>query len=179
MRSDTNLEGEGKAMWKILVIAMLWLLLPLARAATPSPGIQVSEAWTRATAPHAPSAVGYLTLTNTGTRADRLISASSPAAARVELHESRMDGGVMRMRKLDGLDLPAGASVTLAPGGTHLMLIGPTQPLVAGQAITLTLRFAHAPPQNVQLQVRPLGVDGPGGQTDGMQHMHGLHGQAR
>ncbi|MDQ1120066.1 MULTISPECIES: copper chaperone PCu(A)C [Pseudoxanthomonas] len=156
-------------MGKIIITAAMLLLSALAQAATPGSGIQVRAAWTRATPPQAPSAAGYLTLVNSGAQADRLVSVSSPAATRVELHESRMDGGVMRMRRLEGLDLPAGATVALAPSGTHLMLIGPRQPLVAGQTIELVLRFAHAPAQTVRLQVRPIDAAGPA------DDMHGMH----
>ncbi len=155
-------------MFKTIVIAGLLGLLPVAQAATPSPAIQVREAWTRATPPHAPTAVGYLTLVNTAAQADRLVRARSPAAARVELHESAMQGGVMRMRQVDGVDLPAGATVSLAPSGTHLMLVAPTGPLVAGQQVEVTLSFAHAPDLVVHLKVMPLGAAGP-------HDMHDMH----
>lgn len=156
-------------MFKTIITAALLTLFPLAQAATPT-GIAIHQAWTRATPPQAPTAAGYLTLVNTGAKADRLVSVTSPAAARVEVHESSMAGGVMRMRKVDGVDLPAGATVALAPSGTHLMLIGPKQPLVAGQSIELKLAFAHAPAQIVQLKVLPLGAAAPADDA-----MHGMH----
>ncbi|TMN25283.1 copper chaperone PCu(A)C [Pseudoxanthomonas sp. X-1] len=156
-------------MGKTIITAAMLLLATLAQAAGSSSTIQVREAWTRATPPQAPSAAGYLTLVNAGAEADRLLLVSSPMAARVEIHESRMDGGVMRMRRLDGLDLPAGATVALAPSGAHLMLIGPRQPLLAGQAIEVVLRFARAPAQTVRLQVRPIDATAPAAD------MHGMH----
>ena len=86
----------------------------------------------------------------------------------------RMDGDVMRMRELpDGLALPAGRAVTLAPGGYHIMLMNLRQPLVAGQRIPVQLRFRDAPPLDVELQVAPVGAQGPampamgGGNTSG------------
>jgi len=144
-------------MLKTLCIAALLSLALFAHAATPAPTVQVQQAWMRASPPHAPTAAGYLTLVNTGTQADRLLSVSSEAAERVELHGSELQGGVMRMRMLgDGLALPAGARVALAPSGTHLMFIAPRQPLVAGQTVRAILHFEHAAPQAVDFQVLPL-----------------------
>lgn len=135
----------------------LSLLLPApAPAATPST-VQVGQAWIRATPPGAPTAAGYLTLVNAGAQADRLLSVSSEAAERVELHGSELRGGVMRMRMLgDGLELPAGTRVDLAPSGTHLMFIAPRRPLLAGDTVRATLRFGHAAPQEVEFKVMPI-----------------------
>lgn len=126
-------------------------------AATPAASpIRVTQAWIRATPPQASTAAGYLTVVNTGTQADRLVAVASALAERAEMHENSMAGGVMRMRKVEGVDLPAGATVVLAPSGTHLMFIAPRQPLVAGQQIQVTLSFAHAPAQQVIFKVVPL-----------------------
>ena len=94
----------------------------------------------------------YLTLTS-GT-VDRLLSASSPQANLVQIHASRIESGMMMMSELrDGLPLPAGAPVALAPGGNHLMLMGVDEPLVAGDAVTLTLTFESSPPLEVTATV--------------------------
>ncbi|WDS35787.1 copper chaperone PCu(A)C [Pseudoxanthomonas sp.] len=145
-------------MLKPVFTAALLLLSTFVHGATPA-GVQVSNAWMRATPPQAPTAAGYLTVTNHGSQPDRLLSISSDAAERVELHSNDMQGGVMRMRRLDdGVALPAGGSIALAPSGTHLMFIAPRRPLLAGQVVTATLRFAHAAPQVVQFKVMPLGA---------------------
>lgn len=90
----------------------------------------------------------YLTLT--AATADRLVSASSPDANLVQVHESRIESGMMMMRELrEGLPLPAGEAVALAPGGNHLMLLGVTEPLVAGDSVALTLTFESSPPLEV------------------------------
>ena len=86
----------------------------------------------------------YLTLTTT--TADRLVTVSSPDANLVQIHESRIESGMMMMGELrEGLPLPAGEAVALAPGGNHLMLMGVAEPLVAGDTVALTLTFETSP----------------------------------
>lgn len=87
----------------------------------------------------------YLTLTSA--TADRLLSVSSADANLVQIHESRLESGMMMMRELrEGLPLPAGETVALEPGGNHLMLLGVKAPLVAGDTVALTLTFETSPP---------------------------------
>lgn len=94
----------------------------------------------------------YVSLTSSTN--DRLLSVSSPAAATAQVHEMKTEGGVMMMAELkEGLPLPAGEAVALKPGGNHIMLIGVTAPLKAGDTVPLTLTFEHAVPQNVQAGV--------------------------
>jgi copper(I)-binding protein len=94
----------------------------------------------------------YLTLTTT--TADRLVSVASPAANLVQIHESRIESGMMMMNELkEGLPLPAGETVALAPGGNHLMLLGVKEPLVAGDTVALTLTFEASPPVEVTATV--------------------------
>ncbi|MDV3456871.1 copper chaperone PCu(A)C [Sphingomonas sp. HF-S4] len=126
--------------------------------------ILISQAWSRATAPRAQVGAGFLTIRNTDARPDRLLSASSPRAAKVEIHTMSMDGGVMRMRPLpDGLEIPARSVATLAPGGNHLMLIGLKAPLKQGDLVPATLRFARAGTIQVQLAVAAPGAPAPSG----------------
>lgn len=120
--------------------------------------LAIENAWTRATPPKAPVAGGFLTVRNDDARADRLLSATSPDAERVEIHEMSMTDGVMRMRKLDdGLEIPAKTSTQLKPGGYHLMFIGPKHPFVRGETVTATLRFERAGTREVKLEVREMG----------------------
>jgi copper(I)-binding protein len=94
----------------------------------------------------------YLTLTAPAD--DRLVSVSSPAAGRIEIHESRMESNMMIMRELkEGLALPAGQTVELKPGGNHIMLLAVTEPLKAGDSVPLTLTFASAPPVEITASV--------------------------
>lgn len=97
---------------------------------------------------------GYLTIANRTDSDDRLLSATSPRAARVEIHEMTMDGAVMQMRAVDGLVVPAQEEVTLGPGGMHLMFFGVTQPFEEGEEIPLELTFENAGAIDVALPVR-------------------------
>jgi copper(I)-binding protein len=91
-----------------------------------------------------------------------LVSASSPAVDKVEIHTMTMDGGVMKMRPLpDGIAIPAGGTAKLAPGGYHMMLLGLKAPLVEGKLVPLTLNFAKAGPVKVQLKVEAAGATEP------------------
>src|SRR5258708_16337365 len=84
--------------------------------------LEIGHPWTRATAPTAPTGGGFLTITNAGPTPDRLIAVKSAAADKVEVHEMKMDGNVMRMRALDqGIEIPPGATVELKPGGFRVM----------------------------------------------------------
>ena len=111
----------------------------LALAAQPAAAapVSVSDAWARATMPGQKVSAAYMQI-----RADapaRLLSATSPVAPRVEVHEMKMDGGVMRMRQLQTIDLPAGKTVSLEPGGLHIMLMNLPKPIAAGDVIPLAL----------------------------------------
>lgn len=134
-------------------------------------GIRAEQPWARATALQQKVGSAYVTLTSPA--GDRLIGASSPVAGRAEVHEMQMDGTIMRMRELaDGLVLPAGKAVALAPGGYHIMLVDLKQPLVAGQVILVQLRFQTAPPLDLQVTVGPVGASGPAtasGMASGME----------
>ncbi|WP_342712316.1 copper chaperone PCu(A)C [Bradyrhizobium sp. B124] len=124
--------------------------------------VAVSQAWTRATPKGAKVAGGYLTVENRGTRADRLLSAESPAAGKVEIHSMTMQDGIMTMRPLDdGLAIPPDATVTLAPGGDHIMFVGLTTPFEEGQRIPVSLNFERAGKVEVAFEVVSVGAKGP------------------
>lgn len=108
------------------------------------PGITVDAPWIRATQPGARTAAGYVTLTNTGSKPDRLVSVASPAAAMAHLHESRTVDGMARMQAVSALDLPPGKAVALAPGGYHIMLMDLAGPLAAGDRALVSLTFEQA-----------------------------------
>ena len=144
-------------MWRLIVVAML---LVSAAAFGQAPNIHAEQPWARATAPQQKVGGAYVTLTSPAD--DRLMGASSPVAGRTEVHEMTMNGGVMRMREQkDGVALPAGKPVALAPGGYHIMLMDLQKPLTAGQTITVQLRFQHAPPMDLEVKVAPIGAQGP------------------
>src|SRR3954467_5552957 len=130
-------------------------LLGLLAASAAQAQITVQEAWARATPPGAKIAAGYLTVRNAGA-ADKLVSASSPAAERVETHVTIRDGDISRMREGKGYEVPARGTLALKPGSSHLMLVNIKAPLKEGTSVPLTLRFEKAGEIKTQLQVRPL-----------------------
>ena len=105
----------------------------------------IESPWSRATPGGAKVGVGYLAIVNIGNKSDRLTAATSPIAERVEIHSTRMDGGVMRMRKInDGLELKPQEVTEFKPGGLHLMFIGLKQPIKKGDKLPVRLTFAGA-----------------------------------
>ncbi|MBW6533152.1 copper chaperone PCu(A)C [Sphingomonas sp. RRHST34] len=130
--------------------------------------ITAAAPWSRATSHRASVGAGYLTIRNSGAQPDRLISATSPRAAKVEIHTMSLDDGIMRMRQLpDGLEVPAGGEAALAPGGNHIMLIGLKAPLKEGERIPATLRFARAGTLKVLFTVAGPGASGPDAEHGG------------
>jgi periplasmic copper chaperone A len=123
--------------------------------------LAISQAWSRATPGGAKVASGYLTIKNNGPAADRLIGGSTDAAAKVEVHEMTTKDGVMTMREIDhGLPIAPGATVKLAPGGFHLMLVDVKKPLKQGDTVTVTLNFEKAGKKEVRLSVLGVGAKG-------------------
>ncbi|MDB5615597.1 MAG: copper chaperone PCu(A)C [Devosia sp.] len=124
--------------------------------------LNISGPFTRATLPNAPVGGGFMTIENTGTEADRLVSVTSTVAKDTQIHEMAMQGDVMKMRELpEGLEIPAGETVALSPGGFHLMFMGLTQPFVEGQTVTVTLTFEKAGTVDVVLPVMTPAADAP------------------
>ena len=140
------------------------LLLPLPALAQSAPtragDIAIEAPWTRAAGANGTGA-GFMTLRNTGTAPDRLLSAATPAARTVELHTHIRDGDVMRMRPVADIPVPPGQTIRLQPGGLHVMLIGLTRPLERGQQVPLTLRFERGGEVTVMLDVQAAGARGP------------------
>ena len=124
-------------------------------AAAAGDGIVIEHPWSRASA--AATGAVFLSISNSG-GADRLIGASSPAAAEMQIHATEMDGEIMRMRRVDGIDIPAQGTAVLAPGGYHLMLIGLKEPLKAGTTVAVTLDFAKAGKIAVTASVEKAGA---------------------
>jgi copper(I)-binding protein len=118
--------------------------------------VQIDKPWVRATAPGAQVAGGYLVIRNQGAAADRLVSASSPAAAKVELHVHINDNGVMKMREVRGYDVPAKGSFELKPGGAHLMFIDIKRPFREGEKVPVKLNFEKAGEVSAEFHVGRL-----------------------
>ena len=135
--------------------------------------IAVQDPWARASAGMARAGAAFMTIENQG-QADRLVAASADVSATVELHTHIQDGDVMRMRRVDAIDVPADGMVHLKPGGLHVMFIGLKAPLGEGTTFPLTLRFEKAGEMTVQVPVKKAGAMGPGhGHHQGGGHGHG------
>jgi copper(I)-binding protein len=119
--------------------------------------IQVRHPWSRATPPGAKVAVGYMEIRNRGARADRLLSASTAVAKRVEMHITQREGEVMKMRQVPSFEIPARERYALRPGGSHFMLVDIAQPLEKGERFTMTLRFERAGELEIELEVQERG----------------------
>lgn len=129
--------------------------LALAGCGDAAPDLSIHDAWARAT-PGTAAAV-YLTVDNRGGGGDELVGVSLAGARDAAVHRTSMDGGVMRMRRVDRLAIEARSKVELAPGGLHVMATGLSRPLVAGQSVEARLRFARSGERAVLVRIEALG----------------------
>jgi len=140
---------------------LLFLLASCGRAGTPD--IQITDAWVRETVAGQQGTAGYLTIRNRGSGDDRLLSVSAPQPVTASLHETSTAGGVSSMRPLEnGLEVSRGGTVTLEPGGAHVMISGLTAPLQKRDTLKLTLRFERSGDRAVDFRVASA--------MDGMSH---------
>lgn len=135
--------------------------------------LKIENAFTRPTPGGATAAAGYVTIVNSGSTPDRLVSATSDISAKTQIHEMKMDNGVMEMRELtDGLPIPAGATVALSPGGYHIMFVDLKHPVKPGDVIHTTLTFEKAGKVDVPFKAAAsMGATSPGGGMGGMGGM--------
>ncbi len=149
------------------------LLAGVAQAQGTAP-VAVEGAWARASVPGQMASGAFMRLTSP--HATRLVRVESPAAGVAEVHEMKMDGNVMKMRALPGLDLPAGRVVELKPGGYHVMLMDLKAPLAKGASVPLTLVFQDAQGVQSQQQLQlPVATSAPGGQAGQGAHAAPAH----
>jgi periplasmic copper chaperone A len=142
--------------------------------------LTIVHPWARPTADGASMGAAYLSIKNAGAAPDKLVSAASPVAEKVELHESREENGVMTMRPVEGgIEIAPGASQELKPGGYHIMLIGLKKRLQEDQTIPLTLTLANAGPIDVEAKVEkraPAGATAAPMRAPDMKGMdHSMH----
>ena len=153
MKSNTLLKG-------LLVAVVGFGFAGTAQAQNAKVGsLQIENAYTRATVPGQRAAGGFMKIENKGA-VDQLLSASSPVAGEVQLHEMSMDGQVMRMRQVKDIPVPAGGAVELKPGGLHLMFMNIKTPLAAGETVPVKLKFAKAGEVEVKMPVNAMGAHG-------------------
>ena len=156
---------EQGALMKHLAFALLTTALSTAALADT---VKLHDPWTRATAPSAPAAGAFMTLTADADM--RLVGAESAASKVVELHTMKIDNGVMIMRQVLEIPLPKGKAVELKPGGLHIMLIGLNAPLKSGEKVEMTLRVKDSQGKEQRIPVTAE-IRSPG-KAMPMQHQH-------
>jgi periplasmic copper chaperone A len=164
------------AITTIQFTAYLTAVAPAAAADDYDVGaIHISQPWSRATAKGAATGAGYMTITNKGTAPDKVSCVSDDASAQCEIHSMTMEGGVMKMRPVEGgLEIKPGESVMLKPGGYHVMFRALKHPLEPGAAVKATLKFEHAGTVEVDCPILALGASAPGASAGGtMMHDSG------
>lgn len=153
MKSNTLLNT-------LLLAVMGFGLVGFAQAQNAKVGsLQIENAYTRSTVPGQMAAGGFMKIENKG-GVDLLVSASSPVAGEVQLHEMAMEGNVMKMRQVKDIPVPAGGAVELKPGGMHLMFMNIKAPLAAGETVPVKLKFAKAGEVEVKFPVNAMGAHG-------------------
>jgi periplasmic copper chaperone A len=168
-------ENSMRTLSNLALAALLiGFVAPAFAQGTSNTSITVEQPWSRATPKGAKTGAVYMTLDNKSGSEDRLTGVSSDVADKLQIHEMKVENGVMKMRKVsDGLPIPAGGSVVLKPGGYHVMMIGLKKPLTAGEKISLTLTFEKAGDISVTVPVQAMGAmqdKGGMGTMGGMQN---------
>jgi copper(I)-binding protein len=134
-------------------------------------GLAFDAPWVRASAPGQKNGAGYVQIKNKSGQTDRLISATTANVGRVELHTIINENGVAKMRQVQGIEVPAGAGATLAPGGFHIMFMGLNAPFQAGDVVPVTLRFEKAGEVKVDFEIKPATYN-PAATGSGSAHKH-------
>jgi copper(I)-binding protein len=182
LKAGNYKAGSHKAwkhkIWLLAAILSLWGGAAAAETYTVG-SIEIGNPWARATPKGASVGGAYMTITNKGAEADRLIGVSSPVANQTEVHQMAMDKDVMSMRPVQGgLEIKPGQTVVFNPESFHLMLIGLKQPMAQGGRVKATLDFAKAGKLDLEFVVESIGAQGPSGAAPAgmdhgaMDHMH-------
>lgn len=143
-----------KTVFAMALVATL--ILTACGAGSTGPQISVEDPWARSVPAAGGNGAVFFQLVNTGNEADQLVGGESPAAGTVEVHQTKMEEGVMKMEHIPGLEVPAKGEVLLKPGGYHVMLIDVTQPLAPGDTLPITLRFEKSGEMKMDVEVREM-----------------------
>ena len=135
-------------------LVLVTVLSGAASAGEHTPGdLSIAGPWSFELPPVSPNGAAYLRIENRGQASDRLVSAHSPIAGRAEMHTHEMAGGMMKMRRVHSVEIPAQGEVAFEPGGLHVMLLGLKKPLVAGERFPLVLEFEKAGAVEVSVEI--------------------------
>ena len=171
-----------KASTSLASMIAVTLLSTAALAQSSATDLTFEDPWIRGSVPGQKNGAGYLIIENQSSQPAALVSADSNRADRIELHTIVREGGVAKMREVQEVPVPANGSVTLKPGGYHVMFIGLKQPFDAGEAVDVKLNFADGSSTDVTFTVKPPtymgggGMQGHGGSGHGGSGGHGGHG---
>ncbi len=165
----TNFSSQCIGRGTAVTFALFSVLLvqfgasPAAAADYDVGSMHISQPWARATPKGADDGAGYMTITNKGTQPDRVNCVSDDASSQCVIHSMSIAGGIMRMRPVEGgLEIKPGQTVTLSPGGYHIMFVDLKHPLVQGQTLKATLKFDHAGTVQVEYPIAAIGAPAPG-----------------
>ncbi len=148
-----------------------------AASTTAAASVQVENAYARAVPPGQPNSASFMTLVNTSAVDHSVVSASSPVAATVELHTHTNNNGVMEMRRIDKIDVPANGRTELKPGGLHVMLIGLQQDMKVGENAQITLTFEDGSTTTIDAGIQEITPPAGAGMGHGMGN--GMGGMKR
>lgn len=144
-----------KVFFMLLSIGLIVLALVACQPTAPAgPQIEISGAWGRPSPLAEGNGAAYMLIENTGSADDKLISAASDVSEATEIHDMTMENDIMKMFKIDGIDIPAGGSVELKPGSKHIMFIGLHGKLEIGQIVTIDLEFEKLGKFSVKAEIR-------------------------
>jgi periplasmic copper chaperone A len=173
LTARTCLRG---AAFTIAAAASL-IAAPAAAADYDVGSMHISTPWARATPKGAAAGAGYMTITNKGTAPDTVSCVSDDASGQCQIHSMTMEGGVMKMRPVEGgLEIKPGETVTLQPGGYHIMFVNLKHALGQGQSVKATLKFEHAGTVDVEYPIVAIGAPAPGAAAGGGTMMQGAGG---
>lgn len=150
------LSTSYKTTLAALTLGALTALTSMHALAAQADHISAENPFAREVPPGAPASASFMTLTNSSDSDINVIEADSAAAEIVELHTHTNDNGIMRMRKIEQITIPANGSTELKPGGLHIMLIEPHEPLKAGETVKVTLKFADGSTKEISMPVKSL-----------------------
>ncbi len=159
-------NGSGPGIFSAVVCAGLFLALGpdldcASAQESSSKGVTIAQPWVRATPGGSTLTAAFMEIKTGAGISDKLVAASSPSAGRVEVHTHIKDGDVMKMRRVETLELKPGETRVMAPSGDHVMLFDLKAPLKEGDVVKLILSFEKAGPIEVEAKVVPIGAMGP------------------
>ena len=148
-----------KAAYRALIlVAAMGMVFPTVADETTVGALTIEDAWARASAGPAKAGAAYVTITNGGAETDRLIAVTTPVANKAAVHAHMMDGGVMKMRPVEAVEVNPGEPTVFMPGGLHVMLMGLKAPLMKGDTFPLTLTFEKSGMAEVRVRVLGIGA---------------------